>query len=295
MKKSMGNPVWKAFILLFIMAVALSALFFWKQSAIAKPGIFCWDGEMLEQTQAQQMLQWLNQTGFGELYQYIPENAERSEVRSFAQGAANHQVSLYLLAGDPSWALESKSQRISQAVLRTALYNRELEKGAKFTGVMIDVEPYLLEEWDEESHREEILRTYLDALENGYHTAQAFGLRLVVCIPYYYDNLGFSEQLTRLISQCCDGVAIMNYNKSNELEQIQTECTIAKESRREVIVIYELQPVGSHGLTEKNTYYSDGKQGVLESWRALSRHLSAPRLRYAVHEYSAAKEVYEDE
>lgn len=250
---------------------------------------------MLEQSQSQQMLQWLNQAGFGELYQYIPESADQLEILSFAQYAANHQISLYLLAGDPSWALESKSQRISQTVLRTALYNRELEEAAKFTGVMVDVEPYLLDAWDEESNREEVMRTYLNALENGYHTAQAFGLRLIVCIPYYYDDLGFPEELAYLLSHCCDGVAIMNYNKSNELNQVQTECTLAKKSSREVIIIYELQPEGSHGLTSKNTYYSDGKQGVLDSWRTLAGHLSAPRLRYAIHEYSAAREVYENE
>lgn len=295
MKQSLIGIRWK---LLFLILLLLAAGVLWmllRGSAPAKPGIFCWDKELLEQPSSGEALQWIQQAGFGEVYQYIPKDADVAAVRSFARDAAEESLDLYLLAGDPSWALAEKADRISQTVLRAALYNQELEDEARLNGVVIDVEPYLLDEWDQEEVREEIWNTFLDTMESGCRTALDQGLDFIVCIPYYYDNWGYEDQLLELITRACTGIAIMNYNKSDELEQIRTECTMAEEQGKEVIVIYELQEEGSHGLTFKNTYHSDGIPALLESWQSLAGHLSAPRLRYAVHEFNAAKEVFGDE
>ena len=278
----------------FLLVLLLSAAWYFCVCS-PRPGIFSWDSDAISPEQAEPMLDWLQAHGFGELYQYIPQQAEEETVLSFLQSAEASDIQVYLLAGDPAWATGEKAQRVVQTVQRAVAYNQKLEESAQIVGIMMDVEPYLLPQWEQEEDRPEIMHAFVDAMEAGCQAALANNLQFVACIPYYYDKLGLTEYLRDLLQRGCTGIAIMNYNKSNESGQIQTECALAADSGRDVIVIYELQSAGQHGLTENNTYYSDGVPGLKASWKKLSADIRVPGLRYAVHEYRAAKEVYDRE
>lgn len=54
----------------------------------------------------------------------------------------------------------------------------------------------------------------------------------------------------------------MNYRKSDEPGQVETELAIAWQAGKRVIHIYEPQPPGTHDLTERNTYHGDGLEAV---------------------------------
>ena len=50
----------------------------------------------------------------------------------------------------------------------------------------------------------------------AYQSAREEKLAVIICIPNFYDRIGLSALLEKIIEEGCDGIAVMNYNKKNE-------------------------------------------------------------------------------
>ena len=92
-----------------------------------------------------------------------------------------------------------------------------------------------------------------------------------------------------------DAVAVMNYDKSDEIGQIDREMELSMRAGKRLIHIYELQRPGLHDLTERNTYYSDGLTAVWASRDTLSAHFDYEWLSFALHDYTALRELMKGE
>ena len=121
------------------------------------------------------------------------------------------------------------------------------------------------------------------------------GVPLIICIPHFYDVIGFDEELKELIEEGSDAVAVMNYDKSDEIGQIDREMELSMKAGKRLIHIYELQRPGLHYLTERNTYYSDGLTAVWASRDTLSAHFDYEGLSFALHDYTALRELMKGE
>lgn len=256
----------------------------------ADRGLFSWQEEVLEEEKQQELFAWMQDRDLTVLYQSVPGNAPEETVQEFLTAASEAGVSVYLLTGDPDWGLDPAGEAMQEEVLRTAAYNRGVPEEARFQGVLMDTEPYLTEEWEEDP--EAVMAAYVEAMELTAALSRENGLELVACIPYYYDTQDLELPLKRLIQDGCTGVAVMNYYKRNEADHVRTELELAREAQKPLTVIYELQAPGSHGLTEDNTYYQDGIGALEDSWAQLQEELGTQDLNLAVHEYQAAKEVW---
>ena len=179
---------------------------------------------------------------------------------------------------------------MTEEVLRAASWNQEFPEGVGFQGVLMDTEPYLTDPWEEDP--EAVMEAYVDGMSQAASCAREKDLEYVACIPYYYDTWELEEPLERLFQEGCTGAAVMNYYRENEAEHIRGEVELARAADRPLTVLYELQPPGVHGLTEKNTYYEEGVEALLDSWQRLQEELDPQGLSMAVHEYQWAKEVW---
>ena len=157
--------------------------------------------------------------------------------------------------------------------------------GAK--GVVLDVEPYLTDGWKD---RTEVLRRYVDGMCRAREAADRAGIELIACIPYFYDKDG-TEELERLVSKGCHSFAVMNYDRKKEVSHLKTEAGLAAAYGRPLFTICELQKPGTHGLTERNTYYALGPDGVRESWKELRGAYPDQPFSYALHDSRSLKEV----
>lgn len=250
-------------------------------------GLFCWDGEAVGEGR-DALFDTMERNGLTVLYQYFPGELSRHSIRDFLQAAADRGIAVYYLAGEPEWALDPEGEAMLDQVSRAAKINRKLPEQARLRGVMMDAEPYLTDEW--EGHEPEVTACFAQAMGKVRESAQAHGLACMLCIPFYYDNDVGRDTLSALIGSC-DGLAIMNYSKRDEAGQIETELDLAGD--RPVTVIYELQEPGGHGLKETNTYYSEGVEGVYDSFQTLREAFDREGLTYALHDYEALKELEE--
>lgn len=283
----------KRFLALCLCVLAVCSLFGCRQTPKAQEqtgyGLFSWRDAAV--TQPEQLLELAGRAGVTQLYQACSSKLSPGEIGAFVAGAQARGIGVYYLAGDAQWGLEADGENAVEAVRRAAQLNRGMQ--TPFQGVMLDVEPYLTQEWDED--RDDVMERYVSAMERAYREAKAQNLPLVLCIPYFYDTKGQSEQLARLIANACDAIAIMNYQKKDEAGQIAFEAETAAAYGKGVIHIYELQAPGEHDLTERNTYYADGLEAVHASRERLLARFPGASLSFALHDDQALKELMRNE
>lgn len=148
------------------------------------------------------------------------------------------------------------------------------------------------EEWAED--RESLMQGFADGMTLAHSRAQELGLELLLCVPTFYDA-DCPQALERLVQHGCDGIAVMNYNRTDEYGQILEEARLAEQYGKRLIHVAELQPPGEHDLTEINTYYHLGLGVLHASWDSLAARIPYQRLSFSYHYYAPLAELLEQE
>lgn len=238
-----------------------------KAGLVSETGIFSWEEEYILPEMEADVAKAMERLGCKAVYQQIPSDAQEAEVLDYLKRRREKEQHVFYLAGASEWGLQENAASMLEAVEKTTEWNRKAGEGKGFTGIVWDVEPYLLDEW--EDNREECMKQYVENCIQSYEEAKKRDLAVIVCIPNFYDRTGLTEQLELLVQKGCDGIAVMNYDKTDEAGQIAVEAGLAEKYKKGIIHITEMQKPGYHSLTEQNTYYYDGFDAVWESWEQL--------------------------
>lgn len=258
--------------------------------APAENVLFSWKAPALEE-QAPELFAAAAAQGIDAVYQAVPSDSAPETLAAFTGGAAQAGLSVYLLDGDPSWGLDRTGREMRAVVARAADYNAA-HPDAPLAGVALDVEPYLTEAWDEEPER--VLDSFVRGLTAAYRDAGEENLHLAVCVPFFYDSKGYTQEINRITEQC-DTLVVMNYQRGHEAENIRTELLLARLAGRQLVTAYELQPAGTHGLTARNTYREAGLDALHENFAAVQAQLGPGSLGFALHDWASLREVLNDE
>ena len=252
------------------------------------PGLFSWSDSVLEEENAKQMFGLMKKYGLTVLYQRFPYDISDETLDAFFELASAYNVSIYYLTGEPEWALEANGEKMCNEVERASKLNERITGNVHLSGIIMDTEPYLLDSW--ESKENIVMDLYVSAMEHAYEKAADNELSFIACIPYFYDQKGYEDELWKLAVSGCDALAVMNYCKRDEAGQIKTEMEFARRAGKAIIVIYELQKPGIYGLNEVNTYFNDGPGAVEESVNELGKIYGKDSFMYSMHEYNALHE-----
>ena len=246
-------------------------------------GLFSWDSDVPDSESGRQALeQCVERAGVTALYQQFSDEALASgRAEGFVQDMGQSGVTVYALMGEAEWAYDEDGAELIEEIEKAASYNRQVGPEDRIAGVVADVEPYLLDEWDEEG-RGELMEGYLSGMVCAYQYASRSGLSFWPCIPMFYDSSA-PEVLEKLIETACDGVAVMNYNRSDEYGQIAREIGFAREYGKGIVCIYELQQAGEHDLEDINTYAGEGLEALWQSAARLDKQFSYEHLSFAYH------------
>ncbi len=245
----------------------------------AGDGLFSWHDEVFEKEEREILFALMKEQGLTELYQDFPFNMPAGEIREFVNECERNGINLYLLIGEPEWALDSGAVELRAQIQRAALMG--------LAGVMVDVEPGSTDEWKKD--RRPVMETMTKMLLRGKTAAEENGLSMIVCLSYYYDDYGFEEKLDVIAEKACDALAIMNYNQKDETGQIGTEASLCRKYGKRLINIYELQEVGKYGLEESHTYREEGLPALKKSAKEVAAYYSGQTITTALHDYRALK------
>jgi len=277
------------FILLFLCCIKLITN---KRVDISDTSIFSWEEYFMEEEYEYQVQQVMKKLKCKAIYQYISDTEDKV-VLSFLKRRARAGQKVYYLDGAASWGIEDDTLSMLQAVKKVIDWNKKAEPGTEFSGIVFDIEPYLLQEWD--NYSEECMEKYVFNCKIAYEYANQNNLLVILCIPNFYDSIGYTAYLRDLTEFGCDALAVMNYDKTDEAEQIKTELTLAKAYDKGIISIVEMQKPGYHNLTNENTYYYNGLSGAENSWKALKSVYSYSGLGFSWHYLKPVIELLEAE
>lgn len=258
-----------------------------REAAGSEFGLFSWNTSVMAESEKDTLSTCIQRAGIGCIYQRIPEeNLTLEETSGFIRRMSARSVKVYDLLGDSEWSYEKSGGTLLYELEQIVSYNAGQEKNAQIAGVMVDVEPYLLDEWDRSGRsRQNLMERYLSGIKKGYEYSLKHGLEFWVCIPVFYDVTN-EDILEKLISDACDGIALMNYDRTDEYMQIAKEVGYAREYQKGVVCVYELQEPGSHDLEEINTYAGLGLKALRSSARRLEAQFGYERLQFGYHYYS---------
>lgn len=256
--------------------------------------LYSWDQETLEEADA--LAACAKEAGVKRVYQeFSKDSLKDGAAEAFVKGLKKKSVDVFALLGAKEWARDKKGEEVIKTIRRVAEYNKGKSGSARITGVVVDVEPYLLDEWDEGGKaRKKLLENYLSGMKAAYACAQEQKLEMWLCIPHFCDASYGEDILESLIAEACDGIAVMNYNRTDEYMQIAREVGLAREYGKGVECIFELQEPYQHGLEEIHTYATVGLDALWKSAARLEKQFGYDRLQFAYHYYRPLQELLEE-
>lgn len=261
-------------------------------SEVCRPGLFSWKRSAMQEEREEEVQRAMAELGCEIIYQEIPDSVSDETVTAFLKRRKQQGQAVFALAGEAEWAMEEDAASMKKVLERISQRN-SVSGDARIEGIVWDVEPYLLEEWD--TDRPGLMETYVENLSTAYRQAKEEDLLVIVCIPHFYDSEKTYAYLDRLVKNGCDAVAVMNYSKRNEIRQLAGEAELAKKYGRGLINITELQEPGSHSLTAEQTYYEDGTGAVRESQDRIRKAYPETELGFAWHCLEPALELLDRE
>lgn len=308
--RSRESPKYSCFLLVFLYSVLLLGVPAYALESTGQPpppstaGLFSWSAETVNKTDGE-LFKLMKEQGLTVLYQNISSKNSRQEQMSvFVESAMNEGITVYYLTGDASWGLDPDGERLCEAVKDAVAYNRRIKRKflarreadgkqwstiPQLAGIVFDVEPYTLKEWDENPSK--VMDSFVSGMKEAYALAQDYGLEVIVCIPFHYDNKGQQKGLEELIKNGCDSIAVMNYYRGAEVKNIATEVELASKYGKGLITIYELQKADGSSVKEINTYYNSGLAALRRSYQSVLEAYPNQAISIAYHDYKALKEV----
>jgi len=112
--------------------------------------------------------------------------AERAAWTAFLTEAHRRRMRVHALDGDPEYAHASQHATLLSIVNAVVAYNASVVPAARFDGVHLDIEPYLLPAWKNPATREPLLVEYLELNHEAAARVHAAGLLYGVDIPFWW-------------------------------------------------------------------------------------------------------------
>jgi len=259
--------------------------------------MFSWDSEVMDSEEKDRFISITKKMDIGSVYQSFPQDLlETDKMKDFISDLRKENVDVYYLTGEREWGLESDGSSFKAEIDKVAAYNDQVKTAEKIKGIVVDIEPYLTEEWDtaDEEGKQTFFQIYADGMIEAYKYASEKEIPILVCVPNFYDKY-WRDGFERLAANGCDGLAVMNYNREKEIEEIEGEIEIARKYDKDVIFIAELQRPGVHELVENNTYYYEGLAALKESFEKMGNYYNYDKLSYSYHYYKPLVELLEIE
>lgn len=236
-------------------------------------GLFSWNSTD-DEYRVEDVFKLLKELNASRLYHSFDNNIDSQYSKDLIEMAANENIDVYYLVGKSEWGLDKNATELKK-IIDTIVLNQLNVKG-----IYIDVEPYLLKEWNK--NKEELLNSYYLSMQTAYQYANDNHLRVILCIPNWLDDVDM-KILEDLIANACDEIAIMNYNKKEEIPAIENEVTLAMKYDKPLECIVEFQDVGEHQLTENQTYANDGIGLAIQNFKRLVEFYHYDKIGFAYH------------
>ncbi|GGO05539.1 hypothetical protein [Saccharibacillus kuerlensis] len=284
--------------LILVLLLAFTAGSFGTTSTYAREqggySTWLWNPWLLR-TSSDDVLRFAAANNVTTLYLQIDRDMVKSDYASFIARASAQGIRVYALDGAPRWALDRSPSEALIAWL--ADYQSSAAANEAFSGIHIDVEPYLLPEWT--SGREALLTSWKENIDSLIAGARNLGLTIEADIPFWFDEHtmpGESGTLSSWMIGRFDGITIMAYRDSAEqiAEVAKNELAEGEQLGKPVRIAVETNPSSE---TPQVTFYEEGASYLNSQIAAVKQLVSGSSsfAGIAVHDYDGWKKMQDKE
>jgi hypothetical protein len=233
------------------------------------------------------------------IYLQIDKKLPPDQYRAFIRDATREGIQIHASGGEPEWAFHARRENITQLVEWVKNYNRTSKQEERFRGIHVDIEPYLLPEWDERKKR--IVRQWMNNMEVFIEaTKQEPSLETSAALPFWLDDVSIPKQtganrLSEWMIRQLDHVTLMAYRDFTEgangiLHIVENEINDADKLGKAVVIGVETKNMGK---AEQISFHDDGMMAMGEQLALLQKHLRKhPSFAgIAIHDYVSWKEA----
>ncbi len=174
------------------------------------------------------ILEKLQEKKVTKVYLQIDSDLLPSIYRDFIQQARAKGINVYALDGALYWIGPSGIEEQEAFFNWITAYQAEADDQQQFSGIHLDVEPYLYESW--KNNRAKSILHYQYVISQAAVHSHELHLPLAVDIPFWFDEVPFknsngSGSLGRWVIQYADEVTIMAYRNHADKENGIAEIT----------------------------------------------------------------------
>lgn len=239
-------------LVVMMLAISMSSIKAEKPSIVAT---WLWDTYEIVKNE-NEVLKFLQDQKVTDLYLQINRQIPMNTYRTFVAKATELDIQVHALDGAPTWATRNGSKQYKPLIDWLTNYQAQASADQKFSGIHLDVEPYLLPEW--QRNQKSTVELYQQFVIDFNSLAKQLNIEYALDIPFWFDEISFRNKfgsgvLSEWVIQQSDNVTIMAYRNFAEgpngvIELVKTEIAFAEKIGKNVIIALETEPSneGSH-------------------------------------------------
>ncbi|TCN23955.1 amidase [Mesobacillus foraminis] len=186
-------------------------------------------------------LAFLESKNVNKVYLQIDRDIPQSVYRSFIEKASAKGMKVYALDGAPNWVAPNGYLSLDQLVNWIKTYQNGSSPLQRFTGIHLDVEPYLYSGWS--SKQAATVKTYQALLLKAKSSAASLNIPLEADLPFWFDEISYKNTygkgiLAEWVIANTSGVTIMAYRDSAPMiiELVKNEVGYAGKYNKKLVI-----------------------------------------------------------
>lgn len=225
--------------------------------------------------------------------------SEPRRYRAFIAQAHRRGFKVYALLGSAylnteRYILPQQRPQAAAMLQRVLDYNAASAPESRFDGVNLDIEPHLLDEWDD-AHREDLLRDFIDASAAWMAQKRASGQTLLIgpAVPFWFDGIdvqwhGKTKPASEHLADLYDYLALMDYRdhadgRDGIIAHAAKEMAYAERAGKKIVIGLELTPNELKKVTFNHLSEADLEREITATEAAYGK--SKAFAGFALHHY----------
>ncbi len=234
------------------------------------------------------VINFLVKNSVTDVYLQIDQEVERKTYQQFISKATTNDISVHALDGASKWALAGGQAYADSMFIWLKSYQKNSAANQRFSGVHLDVEPYILTEWN--TDRDDVVLAYQKLIKRSSQLSTNLSLELSIDMPFWFDEITFANtygksNLAKWAIKNTNSVTIMAYrntatgvNGINSL--VKTEVQYAKDAGKSINIGVE---TGESDEGSNISFYEKSKTYMKNELAKVAKAYPQENVNLAVH------------
>ncbi|WP_025025859.1 hypothetical protein [Caldalkalibacillus mannanilyticus] len=246
-----------------------------KASELEVKATWLWNPWMIV-SDKESTLSFLESKNVNKVYLQIDPDISMDIYREFIEKASNKGISIYALDGSAEWVEWKGYIHLEKLMSWLGKYQEGSKATQKFSGIHLDVEPYLYSGW--KTSQNNTIESYQALILKAKQSAETLDIPLEADIPFWFDEIFYKNKygkgmLAEWVIAETDSVTIMAYRDSAEkiIEIVKTEIELASKYNKSIVIGVETGFSYEGGLV---TFYEEGESYMNETLSVVEKYYS---------------------